>query len=56
MLRLIKKALELRKQLGIRTAAGYLRNQGVGVDVAQAVLVRNRQAYERMIAIARALQ
>ena len=33
------RALEIRRTLGVRCAAGYLRNQGVCLDAALAILL-----------------
>ena len=36
----IVRALAIKRTLGVRTAAGYLRNRGVHVELAVALLAR----------------
>ena len=38
----INEARRIKRSLGVRTAAGYLRNQGVALDLALAFLVKPR--------------
>lgn len=40
----IRKARQLAKAFGLRRAAGYLRNQGVSVEGALAILVYTHKA------------
>jgi hypothetical protein len=56
MMAVVTKAIEIQNSLGIKAAAGYLRNRKVHVENAQDILVRRKREFERMIAIARALQ
>lgn len=53
MLKIVKKALHLKRNLGTRTAAGFLRNQGVDVESAVGILAT--QCYARLVRVNKAL-
>lgn len=53
MLKLVKKALHIKRTLGTRYAAGFLRNEGVTCEAAVAILAT--PIYMRQVRIADAL-